>query len=152
MRILTTALLALTPALLHAQANTPSQTRSQAPVLQAKLANPGGLNTNATAAAGTVSVKRISVVSAPKLIKSVDVEAAPSVWFSLRTESQVTVALTVDAQGVPTDIKVVKSSNADLDRRVLKAVSQFRFAPGTLNTVPTQFPITLNVNVVPSSN
>jgi TonB family protein len=152
MRILTTALLALTPALLHAQATSPAQPRSQAPVLQAKLSSPAGVNASASAAAGTVSAMRISTVIAPKLIKAVNIESAPDVWSVVRFQQQVTVALTVDAQGVPTNIKVVKSSDETLDHRVLKAVSEFRFAPGTLNNIPTDFPITLNVNVVPPSN
>lgn len=145
MRILTPALLALTPALLHAQVATPAQTRP-APVLEAKLSTPRSVE---PPAAGANSSLRISNVVLPKLVHTAEVEEDPTVWSSLRGERDVTVSFTVDTQGIPTNIKVVTPFDSDLDARVLTAVSQFRYTPGTLNSVPTDFPITMKVVVVP---
>ncbi len=41
--------------------------------------------------------------------------------------------MTVDATGTPTNLKIVKSAGADLDRNVLEAVGQYRFTPATVD-------------------
>jgi TonB family protein len=53
--------------------------------------------------------------------------------------------MTVDASGKPTDLKIVQSVNPVMDRNVLNAVSQYRFAPGTLDDQPTAVPVNLAV-------
>jgi len=42
----------------------------------------------------------------------------------------------VDEKGVPSDLKVVNSIGAEMDKNVLEAVSQYRFKPGTLDSKP----------------
>jgi TonB family protein len=55
------------------------------------------------------------------------------------------VSLTVDADGKPSDLKIVQSVNPIMDKNVLAAVSQYRFTPGTLDDQPTAVPVSLEV-------
>jgi TonB family protein len=70
-----------------------------------------------------------------------DAEFAPTAQF----ERTAVVAMTVDASGKPTDLKIVQSVNPLMDRNVLNAVSQYHFAPGTLDNQPTAVPVNLAV-------
>ena len=151
MRNLLVATLALSPVLLHAQAPSPAPARGdQAPVLQSKLLSPGAVT---PAAAGSVAHPlRISTgVVAPRVLKTVDVVEEHEDWRPkvLHEERQVVVDLVVDAQGFPTEIKVVGPADEVLNREVAKSVTQYRFTPGTLNSIPTAVPLTLKINVKP---
>src|SRR5258705_11374602 len=92
------ATLALSPVLLHAQANSPAQ-------LDSKLAAPAPIG--ATADRGTTSKPlRVSTgVSAPKLIHSVSVSSDNTwPWTVVGVAKTVVVGMVVDANGVPTDL------------------------------------------------
>ena len=74
MRKVIVATLALTPMLLHAQANSPAQTQSSpSSTLQSKLVQPKEFNTSeADHGAASVAPLRISTgVTAPKLVHTV---------------------------------------------------------------------------------
>ena len=152
MRSVIVAALALTPMLLHAQANSPAQPQSSAApsTLQSKLepkafrapeSDPG--------AASTTTPIRISTgVTAPKLIHTVDVEATSDYDAqSFIKDKTVVVAMTVDASGKPSDLKIVESVSPKMDKNVLTAVSQYRFKPGTLDGAPTAIPVNLEVTL-----
>jgi outer membrane biosynthesis protein TonB len=53
--------------------------------------------------------------------------------------------MTVDATGKPSELKILQSLGAVMDRNVLAAVSQYRFATGTLDGAPTAVPVDLEV-------
>jgi periplasmic protein TonB len=63
------------------------------------------------------------------------------------------VSLTVDAEGNPKDVHLIKSSAntvnkklaTELDEKSIKAVKQYRFQPGTYQGKPV--PVELNVEV-----
>ena len=136
------ATLALSPVLLHAQANSPAQ-------LESKLAAPAAIGT--TADRGTTSKPlRVSTgVSAPKLIHSVSVSSDNTwPWTVVGVARTVVVGMVVDANGVPTDLKIVKSVGPELDKNVLAAVAQYRFKPGTVSNQPTAFPVNLEINLL----
>src|ERR1700751_1895107 len=98
------ATLALSPVLLHAQANSPAQ-------LESKLAAPAAIG--ATADRGTTSKPlRISTgVSAPKLIHSVSVSSDNTwPWTVVGVTKTVVVNMGVDTNGIPTQMKIVKSA------------------------------------------
>jgi hypothetical protein len=134
MRKVIVATLALTPMLLHAQANSPAQTQTPgtSTTLQSKLVQPKDL-TSSDADHGTahVATSRISTgVIAPKLISTVQIESdsiATPRGFSF--ERKTVVAMMVDATG----------------KNVLAAVSQYRFTPGTLDGQPANVPVNLEV-------
>jgi TonB family protein len=151
MRKVIIAALALSPMLLHAQANSPAktQTSTTAQVLESKLAKPEAI-ADSDGAVATVPTQRISTgVKAPKLISTVDVVAGTnSLWNVIPVERSLVVSLVVDQHGKPEDVKIVKSAGAtQLDENVLDAVSQYRFKPGTLDNQPVSVPVNLEITV-----
>jgi TonB family protein len=148
MRKVIVATLALTPMLLHAQANSPAQTQSSpaSSTLQSKLVQPKELNAS-EAVASTTSPLRISTgVGAPKLIHTVAIESDSS-WLpsGFTFDRKTVVEMTVDATGKPSDLKILQSLGPVMDHNVLAAVSQYRFTPGTLDGAPTNVPVNLQV-------
>jgi TonB family protein len=150
MRKVIAATLALTPMLLHAQVNSPAQTQTSgtSTTLQSKLVQPKEINSSeADHGTAHVAPSRISTgVIAPKLISTVQIESdsiATPRGFNL--ERKTVVAMMVDATGKPSDLKILHSLGAVMDRNVLSAVSQYRFTPGTLDGQPTTVPVNLEV-------
>jgi TonB family protein len=116
MRKLIVAILSLSSVMLHAQVNSPAQT------------------------------KRVSTgVIAPKLIYKVDVVADPSTTRILQNDTTVVVGMIVDKAGKPEDLKIVRSSGTGLDANVLAAVNQYRFTPGMVSNQPVATPLNLEV-------
>jgi TonB family protein len=153
MRRVIAATLALTPMLLHAQANSPAKTQSpsSSSTLQSKLAEPAELN-GSKAALVTAPVRVSTGVGAPKLIHTVTIESDPDfVPTGFVSERSTVVEMTVDATGKPSDLKILKSLGPAMDHNVLAAVGQYRFTPGTLDGAPTAVPVNLHV-VLRTSN
>jgi TonB family protein len=85
------------------------------------------------------------VVSEPKLVHVVnrslrEQDAVPG-------KADVTVAMRVSAEGVPTDLKIVRSAGAEVDKDTLAAVSQYRFTPGMLNHLPAEAGVTVRIQL-----
>lgn len=136
------AALALSPALLHAQANSPAQPKN---VLESRLAAP------AEFAGDRASVKPLRVstgVVAPKLIHSTDVALADSSLLHYTGPRKIVVNMLVGIDGIPSDLKVVESAGPLVDKDVLAAVSQYRFTPGTVSNQPTAIPVNLQITLV----
>ena len=147
MRKVIVAALALSPILLHAQANSPAQPQStSSPTLQSKLVRPTEFS-DSTTTTSSVSKPRISTgVIPPKLIYTVDVASDTEMnWKTTGIDRIVVVAMDVDEHGKPTDLKIVRSAGVDLDKNVLAAVSMYRFKPGTLDHKPATVPVNLEV-------
>ncbi len=137
------AILALSPAMLYAQANVPAQP-SSTPVLLSSLASPAasGSNPDGDARATSTTVRVTSGVVPPTLIGNPSVELSPAVPATKQT---VVIDLTVDATGKPTNLKIAESSSDRfLDADALNAVSAMRFKPATLDGQPTAVPMRLN--------
>ncbi len=137
------ASLALSPVLLHAQANSPAQ-------LESRLSPPA---IGAAADRGNLSKPlRVSTgVAKPKLIHSVDVASDDSwPWVRAGVNKTVVVGMVVDANGIPTDLKIVRSAGPNTDKNVLAAVAQYRFKPGTVSHQPVDFPVNLEITLVSS--
>lgn len=138
------ATLALSPVLLHAQANSPAQ--PQGSVLESRLASPNAIG---SAAARTTPVRISTGVIAPRLIRTVDVSSTTQDWaWRVSGLNRVAVvSMLVDEKGVPSDLKIVRSAGADVDANVLAAVKQYRFQPGLLNHEPVAVPVNLEVTI-----
>src|SRR5271156_1562375 len=123
MRNITVAILSLSSFMLHAQVNSPAQTQ---------IASNGD----------APQVRRISTgVVAPKLIYKVNVIAdSTGTARLLIDDTKVVVGMMVDTNGKPSDLKILKSAGAGVDASVLAAVSQYRFAPGTVRNQPIATP------------
>jgi len=151
MRKVIVATLALTPMLLHAQANSPAQPQTSAPTtLQSKLDSNGlrAPESGAGTATTTTPVRISTGVTAPKLIHTVYVESTTDLAAqSIARDKTVVVAMTVDPTGKPSDLKIVQSVSPAMDKNVLAAVRQYRFKPGTLDGAPAAIPLNLEVTL-----
>jgi hypothetical protein len=140
------AILALSPAVLFAQASTPAQP-SSTPVLQSSLLAPAAFavkSENGSANSGPLRIS--SGVTGPKLLHKVNL--ASDLNARVTSKAQVVVLeLTIDPTGVPQNLKVVASTDHDANEKIVAAVSQYRYKPGTLNGEPTSFPLRLEVTV-----
>jgi TonB family protein len=148
MRKVIVATLALTPMLLHAQANSPAQTQSSpaSTTLQSKLVQPAELNASEAVAHSTTPVRVSTGVAAPKLIHTVAIETdSDLIPRGLAFDRKTVVEMTVDATGKPSNLKILQSLGPLMDHNVLAAVSQYRFTPGTLDGAPTAIPVNLEV-------
>jgi TonB family protein len=150
MRNILMATLALAPVLVHAQSQSPAQARgANAPVLESRLVTPNA----ADGAAAPSIIHPISNLLQPKLTKWTNIAEDEHNWDSPRYQtSTVTVSMTVTEKGVPTDLKVVDSQDPLLNRSVLDAVANYRFAPASLDSKPTAVPLLLTVRVLPGKN
>jgi TonB family protein len=152
MRRVIVAALALSPMLLHAQANSPAKTQSNgtASTLQAELGRPNAFNaavdTTHSVKSAATPLRVSSGVVAPKLVYSVDV-SSEGAYVAPSIRKTYVVELTVDTNGAPSDMKVIHSDNAVMSRNVLEALRQYRFKPGTLDNQPINFPVSLEVVV-----
>ena len=141
------AALALTPALLHAQATLPAQTSPNA-VLQARISPIADIKAaaNAAPAASTSNVRVSTGVVGPKLLHAVSLPVASDNMIHVATkDTTVVVTMTVDATGKPTELAVAKSAGDSLDQKVLTAIGQAHFKPGTLDGQPYALPVRLSV-------
>ena len=149
MRSVIVATLALTPMLLHAQANSPAQPKSSGTpnTLQSRLDSPTEIASDADHGTAHAAPIRISTgVTAPKLVYTVQIETdIDSTRSGFTYDRKTVVAMTVDAKGKPNELKILKSINPVVDKNVLAAVSQYRFAPGTLDGQPTAVPVNLEI-------
>jgi TonB family protein len=139
------AILALSPAMLFAQAKVPAQP-SSTPVLQSALVNVNPLYASAAAAATPVRVS--TGVTPPKLIHSVALDQSGLILPQLfNTDRTVVIDMTVDETGKPTDLKVAKSADLVTNTEVLAAVAQFRYQPATVSGTPVAIPVKLEYTI-----
>jgi protein TonB len=63
-----------------------------------------------------------------------------------RFQGSVMLALEIDPQGRPRNIRVVRSLGLGLDERAVEAVAQWKFKPGLLNGRPVSAPVSVEVS------
>ena len=80
----------------------------------------------------------------PKPIYTPDAEYTPSARHD-KVQGTVTVSMTVGADGVPHDMKVVRGLRSDLDKKAIEALSKWRFSPAMKDGKP--IPVSLAVEV-----
>jgi len=74
-------------------------------------------------------------VTLPKLIKKVEVEY-PATLRRRGIQGIVVVETTIDTQGIPREVRVIKSDHPELSALAVQAVQQWRFQPGTMDGKP----------------
>lgn len=100
------------------------------------------------AAAPTPAVRISTGVTAPVLVKNIDIQLPDGISKSfLSPEAEVGLTLTVDSNGQPQNIKVIKPANPYWDARVVDAVQKSHFRPGTVDNTPIPVEMTLTVTV-----
>ena len=85
--------------------------------------------------------------NAPKLIHVVETEVPQEVASNLSAPVTTTVRMMVDSHGVPQHITVEKSAGATIDEKTLAAVTQYRFKPATVNNVPVDAEVTVDIKI-----
>ncbi|MGA7156915.1 MAG: TonB family protein [Acidobacteriaceae bacterium] len=139
------AILAISPLMMQAQVKSSAQPGST-PTLVSKNAQPAafaGIKSSDGAAAPTVV--RVSSVTLPVLVHSVDVDRDHILNTVAAEDRVVTIGMTVDASGTPTDLKVIQPSDRFTDEAILSAVKQYRYKPATLNGSAVPMGVKLNV-------
>jgi TonB family protein len=81
----------------------------------------------------------------PKLIHSVEAEFSDEARRR-RIEGTVLVSFTVSEQGLPIDMRIVKSVGYGLDEQALQAVNQYRFEPALQDGKPVPAPMSVEVS------
>jgi TonB family protein len=98
--------------------------------------------------APTPSVRVSTGITAPVVIDAANITLSNSYsMLPLPVDSTVTISLKVDASGQPHDIQIVKSVNPFWDARVIDAVQQFHFRPGTLDSQAIPMEMNLLVTI-----
>ncbi len=138
------AILALSPALLYGQAKTSAQP-SSTPVLQASVqpAAFAAVKSSTPDVTASTPVRISTGVVPPQLIHTVTVDPDHILAEGAGGDRTVVIALTVNRDGKPENLKCIKSTDVFTDQGVLQAVSQFRFKPATLNNTPV--PVTMKL-------
>ena len=92
---------------------------------------------------------RISTgVTAPALLGNISLQFPAGLPQSFAPmDSQVGLSLTVDSEGQPQNVKVVKSSNPYWDARVLQAIQKSHFRPAKIDDTPIPVEMNLTVNI-----
>jgi TonB family protein len=104
--------------------------------------------TPATDAASATTTRPLSTgVKLPRVLSATDVQLGSTAADALVPNSAVVLTLSVDQNGQPQDVQVVKSPSPLLDEPVSAAVRQFRFSPATLDNKPVATEMTLTVIV-----
>jgi TonB family protein len=96
----------------------------------------------------SVRARRVSTgVTWPKLISepAFSLSTADFPTHDLATQHMV-VSFRVDESGAPQNVHLVKSVSQTVDERVLAAVRQYRFVPGTLDDQVVPLDVNLMVN------
>ena len=84
-------------------------------------------------------------VTPPRLIHSVDPDF-PSSARQHKTGGICTLSLIVNTDGRPSHIRILVTSDADLNRAAIEALSQYRFAPAIYHGKPVPVYIKVEVN------
>ena len=99
-------------------------------------------------AAATIKTTRVSTgVVAPQILKSASLNIPTDAFDAmLPPDAEVGLKVNIDEQGNARDIQVIKPMTADLDARVVSAVSKLRFTPAKLDN--QAIPLSIDLNVV----
>ncbi|MDE3201661.1 MAG: energy transducer TonB [Acidobacteriota bacterium] len=141
MRTILVASLLATTALLNAQTSPHGQVANQVASSSAPAAIASDIPTSSPARRVT------SGVTAPQLISQRPIKVATYEFPSEDLATQnVVVHFTLDAYGVPQNVKLVKSVSPAIDARVIAAVSGFRYKPAQLDSwnVPSEMNLVVN--------
>jgi hypothetical protein len=83
----------------------------------------------------------------PELIHTARLECeAKAPRLTART-MVVVVSLIVDPSGIPTHLHVDQPVDAVTDQEVLDTISKFRYKPGTLDGIETDYPVVVNYKI-----
>jgi protein TonB len=82
---------------------------------------------------------------APRLVTKVEPECTAAA-SEAKTHGTVVVTVTIDHNGTPRNIRVVRGLDFGLSGKAVEAVEQWRFEPGTKDGRPAAIDATIEVN------
>ena len=85
--------------------------------------------------------------SAPRVTRAVEVDLSAQELAEQPAVSNIVVHATVDAYGFPRNLSIVRSAGAVVDKKVLDAMSQYRFTPATLDNKPVDAAVTISIKI-----
>jgi len=86
---------------------------------------------------------------APRADVPVVTKVVKPMGLPLRAEGQtVNVAFTVDPTGQPRNIRLLSVSDSDLERKLIPALAQWRFAPVQKNGLPVSTRVVMPVKLI----
>jgi TonB family protein len=98
--------------------------------------------------APTPNLRVSTGVIAPSLVGSIALHLPDGLSLHfVPMDTQVGLSLTVDSNGQPQNVKVVKSSNPFWDARIVDAVQNSHFRPAKVDETPVPVEMNLIVNV-----
>jgi TonB family protein len=98
--------------------------------------------------AATPNLRVSTGVTAPTLVGQIAIQLPDGLPQSfIPMDTQVGISLTVDSNGQPQNVKVVKSSNPYWDARVVDAIAKSHFRPGKVDNTAIPVDMNLTVNV-----
>ncbi len=87
-------------------------------------------------------------VTQPRILSKVEPQYSEEARKN-KLQGSISISLVIDATGVPTQIAILRPLGLGLDDQAIKAVSQWRFSPGTKNGAPvpvfTQIEVTFHL-------
>ena len=100
---------------------------------------------------GTIEYVMMSSVpaesSAPKVTRAVEVSLSPEELADQPAVNNVVIHAIVDVNGVPRNVAVTRSGGSVIDRRVIAAVSQYRFQPATVDNKATWATVSISIKI-----
>jgi TonB family protein len=104
---------------------------------------------------GAVSLRpqEISHTTEPTIIHRVEPQYTKEA-LDAKLEGQVRLSVVIGADGIPSDIKVVRRLGMGLDEKAVECLQQWRFRPATRHGEPVDQKLTFGMNfrLPPSSN
>jgi len=85
--------------------------------------------------------------SAPQVKRAVEVDLSAQELAEQPAVSNVVVHATVDSYGFPRNVTIVRSAGSVVDKKVLSAVSQYRFTPATMDNKPVDASVTIAIKI-----
>ncbi|MGO9940359.1 MAG: TonB family protein [Terracidiphilus sp.] len=148
MRRIIVSTLLLSTVLLHAQTGTKGQSATLVAHNDANASTASATASPATDVDTTTPARRISTgVTWPKLISEPTLSVSSADFPTPNLAAQhVVVGFRVDETGAPQNVHLVKSVSQTVDERVLAAVRQYRFVPGTLDDQKVPVDVNLVIN------
>jgi hypothetical protein len=141
------AILAISPLMIHAQVKSSAQPQST-PILESSNTQPAAFTGIKADHAAAPTPPRVSTgVTPPTLVYSADVDSNHILKGTPGEDRIISVNMTVDVSGKPTNLKVVQSSDMYTDGGIVAAVSQYRYKPATLDGAAIPMNVTLNFTI-----
>jgi periplasmic protein TonB len=92
----------------------------------------------------TLLPQEISHYTGPRVIQKADPEYTPEA-LEARLVGAVTLSVVIDAEGNPTEIKMIKGLGKGLDEKAVECLQKWRFKPGTRFGEPVSTKATVEI-------